>query len=244
MTPAQRREMRDTAETARTERRKKRYAAAQKAREERTNPPLTLHQLRRKSEEEEQEFEQRVKKEREQFDKAEAALTRAAETAEDARLQSQVNTLYVGCVNQKEEEGIPRERALEICEKAYSPDDETIASEKKGRKTREALAAATGGLECLKGYTYDAVTKTCEKISEAIDYARYGDGEHNWIQGAREALQYGINWENVRGGRTRRKRRRSKRKTKRKTIRKRNKRRRKTRKRRKVKRKRRRKSRR
>jgi len=191
--------------------------------------------LRRKSEEEEQEFEQRVKKEREQFDKAEAALTRAAETDEDARLQSQVNTLYVGCVNQKEEEGIPRERALEICEKAYSPDNETIDSEKKGRKTREALAAAKRAKDCLWGYGYNALTKTCEKISSAIDYVRYGDGEHDYVQGAREALQYGINW-NKGGGRTRRKRRRSKRKTKRKTIRKRNKRRRKTRKRRKVKR--------
>ena len=228
----------------RAEQRRREEGRQKKARDKRMNPPLTLHQLRRKREEEEQEFEQRVKKEREQFDKAEAALTRDAEAAEDARLQSQVNTLYVGCVNQKEEEGIPRERALEICEKAYSPDDETIDSEKRGRKTREALAAAKRAKDCVWGYWYNALTKTCEKISSAIDYARYGDGEHNYFQGAREALQYGINWENVRGGRTRRKRRRSKRKTKRKTIRKRNKRRRKTRKRRKVKRKRRRKSRR
>jgi len=244
MTPAQRERLRKKAEEERTERRNKRYAAAQKAREERTNPPLTLHQLRRKSEEKEQEFEQKVKKEREQFDKAEAVRASDAEAAEDARLQSQVNEIYDDCVKERLNEGLKIERALEICKKAYSPNVLGIASETAGRKTREALAAATRAAECLRGYGYNALTKTCEKISSAIDYARYGDGEHDSVRGALEALQHGINWENVRGGRTRRKRRRSKRKTKRKTIRKRNKRRRKTRKRRKVKRKRRRKSRR
>jgi len=232
MTPEERREQR------------RREAERQKqARAKRMNPPLTLHQLRRKSEEQEQKIKERYRKELEESQKEEAGLTRAAEAAEDDRLQSQVNKLYVGCVKEKEEKGIPIERALEICKKAYSPNVLGIASEAVGRKRRGALATATGGLECLKGYMYDAVTKTCEKISEAIDYARYGDGEHDNVQGAWEAFQHGINWDKG-GGRTRRKRRRSKRKTKRKTIRKRNKRRRKTRKRRKVKRKRRRKSRR
>lgn len=183
-------------------------------------------------------------KRRERRESRYAAAQKAREdAAEDARLQSQVNEEYDGCVKEKLDADIPIERALEICKKAYSPDDEGIASEEKGRKTREALAAAKRAADCFTGYWYNALTKTCEKISSAIDYARYGDGEHDWVQGAREALQHGINWDKG-GGRTRRKRRRSKRKTKRKTIRKRNKRRRKTRKRRKVKRKRRRKSRR
>ena len=241
MTPREREEQRTREAERQKKARDKRYAAAQKAREERMNPPLTLHQLRRKSEEEKQKIKERYQKELEESQKEEAALTRKREDAEDDRLQSHVNKLYVGCVSDREEEGIPRERALEICEKAYSPDEETIDSEKEEREKEEAMAAAN----CRRDYWYNVLTKTCEKISSAIDSARYGygDGEHNYVQGALEALQYGINW-NKGGGRTRRKRRRSKRKTKRKTIRKRNKRRRKTRKRRKVKRKRRRKSRR
>jgi len=156
------------------------------------NPPLTLHQLRRKSEEEEQKIKERYRKELEESQKEEAVLTRAAEAAEDDRLQSQVNEIYDDCVKEKLDADIPIERALEICKKAYSPNVLGIASEAVGRKRRGALATATGGLECLKGYMYDAVTKTCEKISEAIDYARYGDGEHDNVQGAWERFNMGL----------------------------------------------------